>query len=262
MRVTLAHGRKKRKPAAKGTPLWRRLPWWLYLCALVVLWLCANWVVQAWHKPSEVAGLLDPLFHKTETDSWESYGDLYEKHATRLMTPEFLAALAQAESGGNPLVRTYWRWRWSLNPFKIFAPASTAVGLFQITDGAFEACRPYCVRGGKVATTGPWHDLKACWFNWAYNRLVPSHSIELTSACLHAQTEAVLAKAKPRTTPSLETVQDLSAIIHLCGPRAGEEYARGGFRFKPGRRCGAHNPQAYLAKVRGLKRRFARLKGA
>lgn len=254
--VTLAHGKTKGRHAP---PLWLNLPWWLYLAALIVVWLAVNWCVQAYRKPSEIAALLDPLFHKNETAAWEAYGDLYETHATALMTPEFLAALAQAESRGNPLARTYWRWRWTWHPFKIFAPASSAVGLFQITDGAFERCRPYCVRGGKVAREGPWWDLQSCWLNASYNRLVPSHSIEMTSACLHVQTERILAKTKSKQAP-LNVVQDLAAVIHLCGPNAGEEYARGGFKFKPGRRCGDHDPRAYIDNIRSLKKRFSRLR--
>lgn len=255
--MTLAHG-KKRRPAA-APPLWRRLPWWLYVAALVLIWFPVNWGVQAVKKPSEVAGLLDPLLHKTEGGTWEAYGTLFEEHATPLMTPEFLASLAQAESSGNPVVRTYWRWRWSLNPFKIFTPASSAVGLFQITDGAFTACSPYCIRGGKVAKAGAWHDLKSCWFNASYNRLLPSHAIEMTSACLHIQTEQVVNRLKSRKVP-LEAVQDLAAVIHLCGPSAGEEYAKGGFKFRPGRRCGAHDPKLYVSQIRGLKARFAGLR--
>jgi hypothetical protein len=39
------------------------------------------------------------------------------------ITPELLAALAQVDSSGNPVDRTYWRWRWSFNPFAIYRRA-------------------------------------------------------------------------------------------------------------------------------------------
>src|SRR6267142_211412 len=56
-------------------------------------------------------------------------------HVARKPT-ELLAALAQVESAGNPVARTYWRWRLSWNPLAIYQPASSAVGTYQMTDAA------------------------------------------------------------------------------------------------------------------------------
>jgi hypothetical protein len=36
-------------------------------------------------------------------------------------------------------------------------------------------------------------------------------------------------------------------------------YARGGFRFRAGQRCGDHDVHRYIAQVNALKREFARL---
>ena len=41
------------------------------------------------------------------------------------------------ESSGDPVALTYWRWRLSWNPFEVYRPASSAVGMFQLTDGTF-----------------------------------------------------------------------------------------------------------------------------
>ena len=53
-------------------------------------------------------------------------------HATAVMTPELLAALAQVEGAGNPVARTYWRWQAGWNPFEVYRPASSAVGMYQM----------------------------------------------------------------------------------------------------------------------------------
>ena len=58
---------------------------------------------------------------------------------------------------------------------------------------------------------------------------------------------------------SLQQRQDLAAVIHLCGRGAGNAYARGGFRFRAGERCGDHDVHRYFAKVNALKRQFGRL---
>ena len=47
----------------------------------------------------------------------------------------------------------------------------------------------------------------------------------------------------------------------LCGPGAGDAYARRGFRFAPAQRCGAYDPARYLARVNALKRQFEGLTG-
>jgi len=44
------------------------------------------------------------------------------------VSAEFLAALAQVENDGNPIATTYWRWSW--NPFEVYRPASSALGMF------------------------------------------------------------------------------------------------------------------------------------
>ena len=49
------------------------------------------------------------------------------------------------EGSGNPVARTYWWWRFSWNPFEVYRPASSAVGMFQITDGTFAEARRYCI---------------------------------------------------------------------------------------------------------------------
>ncbi len=221
------------------------------LAALLAILALVNWTYHAARKPSELLFPVSGVLFKTPEATWREYGALFREHATPVMSPELLAALAQVEGGGNPLARTYWRWQPALNPFEVYRPASSAVGMMQITDARFAEARRYCIHYNKVAD-------EACWFNGFYNRLVPSHAVELTSAFLDRSVAQTVTKAGAGSA-TLQQKQDLAAVIHLCGARAGEAYARRGFRPTPGQRCGEHALAAYLAQVNAVKRRFARL---
>jgi hypothetical protein len=224
---------------------------------LVIVWAAVNWMVQVVRKPTEVFVLSDSLA-KTPTQTWQQYGSLFDRHSTTTITPELLAALAQVESSGNPAARTYWRWQLSWNPFELYRPASSAVGMFQITDGTFADARRYCIHDHLVVEDGPWHDVRACWFNALYTRVVPGHAVEMTAALLDRTVARTLGR-HGIATASLQQQQDLAAVIHLCGGGAGDAYARQGFRFRRGQRCGDHTASRYLAQVNAAKRQFARL---
>ena len=151
---------------------------------VLMVWLAVNWTYHTIRKPSEVLFPLDSAFDKNFTETWRDYGLLFREHATAVISPELLAALAQVEGSGNPIARTYWRWRASWNPLEWYQPASSAVGMYQITSGTFQAARRYCIHDHVVAEDGPWHDVRSCWFNRFYTRVLPSHAIELTAALL------------------------------------------------------------------------------
>jgi hypothetical protein len=223
---------------------------------ILVLALALNWVYQVIRKPAEMFFPVSGTLHKTPSETWRQYAPLFRKHSTAVMTPEMLAALAQVEGSGNPVVRTYWRWQFSWNPFEIYQPASSAVGMYQITNPAFIEARRYCIHDHVVVEDGPWNDWGSCWFNSLYTRVIPSHAIEMTSAFLDRSVARTLARQRiPVAT--LQQKQDLAAVIHLCGPGAGDAYARRGFRLTAGTRCGDHDPGAYLARVNAMKRTFA-----
>ena len=243
--------------AVRVAPFAVQLIVWTVL--LVSVWAPVNWLVQVVRKPAEVFAVSGSLA-KVPAQTWREYGPLFDAHSTAVVTPELLAALAQIESSGDPVARTYWRWRLSWNPFERYRPASSAVGMFQITDGTFAEARRYCIHDNVVVEDGPWHDLDSCWFNALYTRVVPGHAVEMTAALLDRDVTRII--ARNREAASLQQRQDLAAIVHLCGGGAGDGYARRGFRFTGSQRCGDHDPGRYLAQVNALKRQFARLAAA
>ena len=189
-------------------------------------------------KPAELFFPVSGALSKTPAETWRSYAPIFRAHSTAVMTPELLAALAQVEGAGNPVARTYWRWRLTHQPFELYRPASSAVGMYQITDARFADAKRLCI-----------HDhvaVENCWFNSLYMRTVPSHAVEMTSAFLD---RAVARRGLKGAT--LQQKQDLAALIHLCG-----EGVRLGVR-----RCGDHDAQIYLAQVNAMKRLFARIAG-
>lgn len=235
----------------------------LLVCAVVIVvaWSAVNWVYQAIRKPTELFFPVSDALAKSPSETWRRYGPLFSKHSTAVITPEFLAALAQVEGAGNPVARTYWRWRLTQNPFELYQPASSAVGMYQITDATFREAKRYCIHDHVVVEDGPWDDVRSCWFNSLYTRVVPSHAIELTAARLDRGVARVVERRRIAAA-TLQQKQNLAAVIHLCGARAGDVYAARGLRLTAGQRCGDHNVSAYLAQVNGLQRRFARLVAA
>lgn len=233
--------------------LWRaarriRVPRIAWIPAAAAGLLAAGIVWQVANKPTELLGLVASPSPKPPAATWAAYGPLFEAHSTEIVRPELLAALAQVESAGDPLARTYWRWRWSWNPLEVFAPASSAVGILQMTDPNYSDASRLCIHDHAVAERGALLDPDGCWFNALYFRTVPSHAIEMTAAWLHRSVVEILAAERiPRASPARQ--RRLAVVVHLCGRERGAAYARRGFWIVPGERCGDHDLARYVARV-------------
>src|SRR4026208_580277 len=155
---------RRRKSRRSNGLYWKgAIAWW---CVIGIAGFFAfNLIYQVIRKPGELFAPVADSLSKSPAATWQSYGALFEEYSTSIISPELLAALAQVESDGNPVARTYWRWQWSWNPFEIYRPASSAVGMFQITDGTFAEARKYCVRNHTVLAEGSSYDPNSCWFN-------------------------------------------------------------------------------------------------
>ena len=218
---------------------------------LLVVFALVNLVYHVIHKPTELFAFIGHRLDKEPPETWRQYGPLFRKLSTGTIPPELLAALAQVESSGNPVDRTYWRWQWSFNPLAIYQPASSAVGLFQMTDGAYAEAARSCIRDHAVVDDG-------CGLTSLYIRAIPSHSIELASVYLDRHVAEVLARTgEVKATTSQK--QDLAAFIHLCGAGPAAAFARRHFQMMAGERCGDHLVAAYIAHVNAMKRQFLSL---
>ena len=210
-----------------------------------------NLVYHVILKPTELFAFVGHHLDKEPAETWRQYGPLFRNLSTSTIPPELLAALAQVESSGNPVDRTYWRWRWSFNPLAIYQPASSAVGLLQMTDGAYAEAARSCIRDHAVVDDG-------CGFTSLYIRAIPSHSVELASIYLDRHVADVLARTgEAKATASQK--QDLAAFIHLCGAGPAAAFARRHFQMMAGERCGDHLVAAYVARVNAAKHEFLRL---
>jgi hypothetical protein len=221
---------------------------------VVILLSAAALTNLAYHvirKPTELFAVVGNALDKEPAETWRQYAPLFRAYSTPTITPELLAALAQVESSGNPVARTYWRWRLSVNPFAVYRPASSAVGLFQMTDAAYAEAARSCIRGNAVTDSG-------CGSSLLTIRAMPSHAIELASVYLDRNVADVLARAGD-VKPSPQQKHDLAAFIHLCGAGPATAFARRKFQMMDGERCGDHSVAAYLARVNAMKRRFQRL---
>jgi len=251
-----ARTRRRALRALRRQPPWAQIAFGF--AVTLAIWAAVNGVYQVLRKPTELFFPVEGTLYKSPAETWSAYEAIFRKHSTAAISAEFLAALAQVEASGNPVARTYWRWRWVLDPFEVWRPASSAVGMYQITDGTFEQARRYCVHRHVVVLDGPWYAWRSCWFNWLYFRVVPSHAVELTSAYLDRAVAGALARhGIARATG--EQKENLAALIHLCGAGVGERYARRGLHLAAGLRCGDHSAKHYVARVNLMKRAFAAL---
>lgn len=217
---------------------------------ILAVFSATNLIYHVARKPTEMFFPVSGALDKAPLETWRRYAPLFREYSTAAITPELLAALAQVESAGNPLARTYWRWRLAWDPFAIYQPASTSVGMYQMTDAAFAEARRYCVRHHTVMADG-------CVRNALYTRVAPSHAIELTAVFLDRHVAEILARGPGEATPQQK--QELAAIIHLCGAGPASVFARSGFLLAAGERCGDQDVATYLARLNAMKREFLRL---
>jgi hypothetical protein len=256
--VPTARTRRRLLRTFRRAPLLLRVA--MVLAAAALLALAVNAVYQLARKPTELFFPVSGALYKTPTETWRDYAPLFRRYSTDRIPPELLAALAQVEGSGNPLVRTYWRWSWAPRLSEVYRPASSAVGMYQITDGTFEVARHYCIHHHVLTREGPWNDFGSCWFTGLYLRVLPGDAVELTAAYLDLEVAAALAQRRAPVRPA--EIRRVAAVVHLCGAGAADAYVRRGLRFSEGERCGDHDPRAYLERVEAMYAVFVRLAAA
>jgi hypothetical protein len=258
--------RRDRSTLLRRVGRWRKRARWVWcklnaipktvrivvIAATILAVFCGmNLVYQVLRKPTEVFAPVSGAFNKTPIETWRQYAPLFREYSTAVIPPELLAALAQVEGAGNPVASTYWRWRLTWNPFAIYQPASSSVGMYQMTDAAFTEARHYCIRDHVVVDNG-------CSLTGLDSRVPPSRAIELTAVFLDRKVTAILAPPL-KATASAQQKRELAAIIHLCGASSAKAFARRGFHPIPGERCGDQAVATYLAQINAMTREFLRI---
>jgi hypothetical protein len=218
---------------------------------ILAVFSATNLVYHLVRKPTEVFAPVSGEFNKTPVETWRQYAPLFREYSTAVIPPELLAALAQIEGAGNPVASTYWRWRLTWNPFAIYQPASSSVGMYQMTDAAFAEARRYCIRNHIVIEDG-------CSLTGLDSRILPSRAVELTAAFLDRKVTAILPRPV-KSAASPQQKRDLAAIIHLCGTSSAKAFARRGFHPIAGERCGDQEVATYLAQINAMMREFLRI---
>jgi hypothetical protein len=218
---------------------------------ILAVFSATNLVYHLVRKPTEVFAPVSGEFNKTPVETWRQYAPLFREYSTASISPELLAALAQVEGAGNPVASTYWRWRLTWNPFAIYQPASSSVGMYQMTDAAFAEARHYCIRNHIVVEDG-------CSLTGLDSRALPSRAIELTEVFLERKVTAILARPL-KTAAGAQQKRELAAIIHLCGASSAKAFARRGFHPIADERCGDQEVATYLAQINAMTREFLRM---
>ena len=219
-----------------------------------------NGVYQLVRKPTELFFPVSGALYKTPSETWRPTGRSSVATRRRASSAELLAALAQVEASGNPLVRTYWRWVWPATPFDFYRPASSAVGMYQITDRTFQEARHYCIhRSRSSRVRDPGTTSASCWFNALYLRVLPADAMELTAADSGAEGGTILRRRRAQPAPGRRSCAILRRWCTCAGPGAAAAYARRGYRFSAAQCCGEHDPRQYLERVDAFGGEFARL---
>lgn len=224
-----------------------------YGVKFLALYLCANFFYQLYRKPTEVFSLLGLFKAKTPAETWSAYRSHFVETSTDIVTPDFLAALAQTESAGNPWASPPWRVTLNSKLFQIYTPMTSAVGLYQFVDETFARALTRCI--DMRFHRSPANE--RCPANVVFRtRLSAQSSTQLAAAYLDQEVREILG-SRPANQLSLEKKQTLASIVHLCGGAKAALFYRSGFSWKSLGRCGAHDPQTYTQKLLTLKRTFS-----
>ncbi len=216
-----------------------------------------NVLIGVVRKPAHLLNPISKFFYKVPSQTWQSYKTEFKQYETDIIDASFLAALAQTESSGNPIATAYWHFSFKQDILSIFQPASSSIGLYQMTLDTFKDAKRFCFSEDGIDVDQNRSNLKACWRNNFRFRFSAADSIQLTSARLDYYTKTAISNYKK--TLSKTTKQQLAAIIQLCGPGRAKDFINGGFSTKRMRPCGSHSVSNYVSRVFKYKKVFASL---
>lgn len=210
---------------------------------LALLLFSINFFYQVYSNPLHLLSFLSRPFSKTPQQTWETYKDVFERAAVGRVTAPLIAAIAQVESQGNPLAAPTWTLQMSSDLKEVYAPASSAFGIMQITKGTFERMQRIC------------SEMQTCSSGNFSTRMRATDSIGMVAHYLHSVMTEMLGNKRVALLRD-EQVTELASVIHLCGPEVGGRLVQNRFRLKMLSKCGAHWPQVYTNRVMVMKKQF------
>ena len=80
------------------------------------------------------------------------------------------------------------------HPFDVYRPASSAVGMYQFTDGTFDEAREFCIHDHRVVRTGRGTRGARAGSTWLYTRVVPSQR-DRNGVCVSRRERGAFARA-------------------------------------------------------------------
>jgi hypothetical protein len=225
----------------KQKSTFQKLKTWLWILGIVV---AANFGYHIYRNPLHLLSFFSRPMNKTPRETWSSYADVFKSASTGRVSAPLLAAIAQVESHGNPLAAPEWRLQLSTDIMEIYAPASSAFGLMQITKGTFDLIMKTCGQSGERC---PNSDLAT--------RMKARDSVVLTAGFLQRSMEDLLSKSAVQKL-SEEKLTKLASVIHLCGAEVGKRLIRNGYNVNALPRCGSHWPSVYASQVADMRNLF------
>jgi hypothetical protein len=214
--------------------------WVLYFKLIVVIFLI-NAIYQIFLNPIHLFSFISKPFSKTPQQTWDAYSEIFQRQGDTRITPELLAAIAQVESAGNPLAAPPWQFSLSTDVAQLFAPASSAFGIMQITKGTFETMRKLAKEEGRPTPV--------------MTRLRVEDSVQLSAIHLRRSIQDLIGD---RGWDKLDRRRSthLASVIHLCGPEVGKRLIKLQYRTERLPRCGSHWPEVYSNRVWELRQYF------
>tara|TARA_B100001248_G_C27399354_1_gene468667 strand:+ start:367 stop:1038 length:672 start_codon:yes stop_codon:yes gene_type:complete len=214
----------------------------LLFYSLITLFV-ANIGYAIYEKPWQILHPISKQFKKVPYHTWQEYQADFQKYASPQLSASFLAALAQSESAGNPWATVYWQVNLSREIYRIFHPASSALGLYQITQGTMKEMKKYCWENGKAIRGN-------CFWNRFRMRLSSYDSIYLTSAYLNYWVNRF---------PEYRNKEKMAALIHLCGIEKVRRHMHRYGKVSKIQRCGSHRIKNYLSRIRSYQSKMQQL---
>lgn len=217
---------------------------WLNFIKVIVIIFLINLAYHTYQNPIHLLSFAAKPFYKTPLQTWQSYRETFERHGDERITPPLLAAIAYVESSGNPLAAPPWKWSISTDVAEIFAPASSAFGLMQITKGTFQTMRQIAKEEGKPVPI--------------MTRLRVEDSVQLSAIHLRRKVQELIGERGWAKLDRRRSTQ-LASVIHLCGPEIGRKLVKFGYKTERLPRCGSHWPEVYTNRVWDLRQQFEKL---